>query len=168
MFDLATVVAVAAAARGLTEDISSDRFALGAIKFASSFFMVWLAWMNYTWFASGYDNRSAVFRFLPLVIIFGSFTLTGGIQNDAGDQPIWLELVDFIILRLELVEGRRGDVVLAAGTRGRRSELLLLQHPGDRHIPRIASGASSVSMINGRSSNPEEDQDLRSRDPDPS
>lgn len=103
MFDLATVVAVAAAAHGLTEDIDRDRFALGAVKFASSFFMAWLAWMNYTWLASGYDNRSAAFRFLSLVIIFGSFTLAGGIHNDDGGQPIWLELVGFTIMRLGLI-----------------------------------------------------------------
>ncbi|WP_425905691.1 low temperature requirement protein A [Nitrobacter sp. TKz-YC02] len=103
MFDLATVVAVAAAAHGLAQDVSGDRPALGAIRFVSSFFMAWLAWMNYTWFASGYDNKSIAFRALSMVIIFGSLTLAGGIQNSHGDQPIWLALVGFTIMRLGMI-----------------------------------------------------------------
>lgn len=103
MFDLATVVAVGAAAHGLAQDIEAGEFGPGVIRFACSFFMAWLAWANYTWFASGYDNKSAVFRVLTMVIMFGSLTLAGGIRSGLGDQPHWLVLIGFSIMRLGLI-----------------------------------------------------------------
>jgi low temperature requirement protein LtrA len=103
MFDLATVVAVGAAAHGLAQDVSSGHLALGAIRFACNFFMAWLAWMNYTWFASGYDDKSQPFRALSMVIIFGSLTLAAGIQDADGVQSIWLGLVGFTIMRLGMI-----------------------------------------------------------------
>lgn len=103
MFDLATVVAVAAAAHGLAHDVRSGDFAFGVARFSCSFFMAWLAWANYTWFASGYDNKSTVFRSLSLVIMFGSLTLAGGIESAFRDQPIWLALVGFTVMRLGMI-----------------------------------------------------------------
>ncbi|WP_077966646.1 low temperature requirement protein A [Ensifer adhaerens] len=103
MFDLATVVAVAAAAHGLTKDIEAGELAPGIVRFACSFFMAWLAWANYTWFASGYDNKSAAFRVLTMVIMFGSLTLAGGIRSGLGDQPHWLVLIGFSIMRLGMI-----------------------------------------------------------------
>lgn len=113
LFDLATVVAVAAAAVGLAHDVSRGQFALGMARFACNFFMSWLAWTNYTWFASGYDNKSTTFRALSIVIIFGSLTLAGGIEGDRGDRPIWLALIGFSIMRFGLIAlwlgAARGD-----------------------------------------------------------
>ncbi|WP_171902504.1 low temperature requirement protein A [Sinorhizobium sp. RAC02] len=103
MFDLATVVTVAAAAHALAQDIEAGDLALGAIRFACSFFMAWLAWANYTWFASGYDNKSAAFRVVTMVIMFGSLTLAGGIRSGLGDQPHWLVLIGFSIMRLGMI-----------------------------------------------------------------
>ncbi|MBZ7927712.1 low temperature requirement protein A [Ensifer adhaerens] len=103
MFDLATVVAVAAAANGLAQDVRAGLFALGIVRFCSGFFMAWLAWVNYTWFASGYGNRSTTFRALTMIIIFGSLTLAGGMQSAFDDKPIWLPLVGFIIMRLGMI-----------------------------------------------------------------
>nr|WP_292443539.1 low temperature requirement protein A [Mesorhizobium sp.] len=103
MFDLATAVAVAAAAHGLAQEVGSGHVAAGATRFLCSFFMAWLAWANYTWFASAYDNKSAAFRALSMAIMFGSLTLAGGIHAADGDQPIWLALVGFIIMRLGMI-----------------------------------------------------------------
>lgn len=103
MFDLATVVAVGTAAHGLAQDIEAGHILPGLIRFACSFFMAWLAWANYTWFASGYDNKSAVFRVVTMVIMFGSLTLAGGIGSDLGDQPHWLVLIGFSIMRLGMI-----------------------------------------------------------------
>lgn len=103
MFDLATVVAVAAAAHGLAQDIEAGEFAPGVVRFACSFFMAWLAWANYTWFASGYDNKSAAFRVVTMVIMFGSLTLAGGIRSGLGDEPHWLVLIGFSIMRLGMI-----------------------------------------------------------------
>lgn len=103
MFDLATVVAVGAAAHGLAQDVGGGHLALGAIRFSCNFFMAWLAWMNYTWFASSYDDKSRTFRALSMVIIFGSLTLAAGIKDVDGVQPIWLGLVGFTIMRFGMI-----------------------------------------------------------------
>lgn len=103
MFDLATVVAVGAAAHSLAQDIEAGASGPGLVRFACSFFMAWLAWANYTWFASGYDNKSAAFRVLTMVIMFGSLTLAGGIRSGLGDQPHWLVLIGFSIMRLGMI-----------------------------------------------------------------
>lgn len=103
MFDLATVVAVSTAALGLAQAVGTGHALPGATRFLCAFFMTWLAWLNYTWFASAYDNNSATFRTLSLVIMFGSLTLAGGIQSVFTDQPIWLALVGFIIMRLGMI-----------------------------------------------------------------
>lgn len=49
-------------------------------------------------------------------------------------QPTRVRHVNPAILRPELMEGRRGDAVLAADRR-RRSSLLFLQHPDDLLFP---------------------------------
>ena len=103
MFDLATAVAVGAAAHGLAQDIRGGQVGAGAIRFVCSFFMAWLAWANYTWFASAYDNKSTAFRVLTMIIMFGSLTLAAGIQITQADQPIWLGLIGFIIMRLGMI-----------------------------------------------------------------
>jgi hypothetical protein len=46
-------------------------------------------------------------------------------------QPAGIGNVHAAVLRLELVEGRRGDAVFAADVSGLRARLLLLQHPDD-------------------------------------
>lgn len=103
MFDLATAVAVAAAAHGLAQEVGSGHVAAGAVRFASSFFMAWLAWANYTWFASAYDSKSTAFRVLTMIIMFGSLVLAAGIQIAYGDQPIWLALAGFVIMRAGMI-----------------------------------------------------------------
>ncbi|MCA1500071.1 low temperature requirement protein A [Bradyrhizobium sp. NBAIM14] len=103
MFDLATVVAVGAAAHGLAHEIQSGHVIAGVVKFLCSFFMTWLAWANYTWFASAYDDKSVVFRALSMVIMFGALALAGGLNSAYADEPIRTALAGFIIMRLGIV-----------------------------------------------------------------
>ena len=56
LFDLVSVIAIAAAATGLHHSIAEAHYVQGLISFFAAFFMVWWAWMNFTWFASAYDN----------------------------------------------------------------------------------------------------------------
>ncbi|MEM9601161.1 MAG: low temperature requirement protein A, partial [Pseudomonadota bacterium] len=52
LFDLASVVAIAAAAAGLHHAIADAHALDGIIRFTMAFFAIWWAWMSYTWFAS--------------------------------------------------------------------------------------------------------------------
>jgi len=100
MFDLASVIAIAAAAHGLAHAVEEAHVVQGVIGFVCSFFMIWLAWMNYTWFASAYDDDSTAFRALTMIIMFGALMLAAGIGAVFEQQRIWLALFGFIIMRL--------------------------------------------------------------------
>lgn len=113
MFDLAAVIAIAAAAAGLHHAIAAAHFADGIIAFLYSFFMIWIAWLNYTWFASAYDDESVLFRVLSMVIMFGALVLAAGIAAVFAGQTLYIALSGFIIMRLCLVAlwlaAARGD-----------------------------------------------------------
>ena len=113
MFDLAAVIAIAAAATGLHHAIAEAHFFDGIIGFIYSFFMIWMAWMNYTWFASAYDNGSVWFRVLSMTIMFGALVLAAGIPAVFSGAPLYLALAGFVIMRVCLVvlwlAAARGD-----------------------------------------------------------
>jgi len=113
MFDLAAVIAIAAAATGLHHAVAEAHYFDGIIGFLYSFFMIWWAWMNYTWFASAYDNGSSWFRILSMAIMFGALVLAAGIPAVFSGQPLYLALSGFIVMRLCLVvlwlAAARGD-----------------------------------------------------------
>jgi low temperature requirement protein LtrA len=68
-----------------------------------SFFMIWLAWMNYTWLASAYDDGSLWFRIVTMVIMFGALVLAAGIPAAFEHRPLYLVLAGFVTMRLGLV-----------------------------------------------------------------
>lgn len=113
LFDLAAVVAIGAAAQSLAVLIADGRTLDGLLGFGLSFFMVWWAWMNYTWFASAYDDGSMAFRTLSMVMMFGALLLAAGVDAVFAREPIWLALLGFVIMRLAMVTlwlgAARGD-----------------------------------------------------------
>lgn len=113
LFDLAAVVAIGAAAQGLAVQIAEGRVGDGVLSFVPSFFMVWWAWMNYTWFASAYDNGSTTFRVLSMTVMFGALMLAAGVDAVFAREPMWLALLGFVVMRLGCVAlwlgAARGD-----------------------------------------------------------
>ncbi|WDR02201.1 low temperature requirement protein A [Devosia algicola] len=113
MFDLASVIAIAAAAHGLAHSVEEAHLLQGVIGFICSFFMIWWAWMNYTWFASAYDDNSSVFRIITMVIMFGALMLAAGIGAVFEHERIWLALMGFVVMRLGMAAfwlgAARGD-----------------------------------------------------------
>ncbi|WP_435200616.1 low temperature requirement protein A [Janibacter sp. GS2] len=101
-FDLVFVTAIAAAATQLHDGVvDSDWGVLGGYLMA--FFAIWWAWVNYTWFASAYDNDDVVFRLLTFVIMAGALILAAGIPQlfDGGQSPI--AVTGYAVMRLGLV-----------------------------------------------------------------
>ncbi len=86
LFDLVTVIAIAAAATGLHHALAKTHFIEGIFRFAAAFFGIWWAWMNYTWFASAYDNNDALFRLLTMVIMGGALAMATGIIYSSNRQ----------------------------------------------------------------------------------
>lgn len=102
MFDLASVIAIASAAVGLHHAVAEGHWLDALPGFLAAFFMIWWSWMNYTWFASAYDNGSAGFRILSLVTMFGALTIAAGIPAVFSGTPIYLCLLGFVIMRVAM------------------------------------------------------------------
>ncbi|MER0446298.1 low temperature requirement protein A [Streptomyces sp. Edi4] len=101
-FDLCFVVAVAQAGARLVHALAEGHVLAGLAGYATVFFAIWWAWMNFTWFASAYDTDDALYRVVTLVQITGVLILAAGVPRafDAGDFTI--AVVGYIVMRLAL------------------------------------------------------------------
>ncbi|HEX8803081.1 MAG TPA: low temperature requirement protein A, partial [Acidimicrobiales bacterium] len=85
-FDLCFVVAVAQAADGLHHALAEADMVSALVGYPSVFFAVWWAWMNFTWFASAYDNDDVPYRLTVLVQIAGVLILAAGVPRAFADE----------------------------------------------------------------------------------
>lgn len=103
LFDLASVVAIAAAAAGLHHAIADAHALDGIIRFCMAFFAIWWAWMSYTWFASAYDNEDALFRVLSMVMIGGSVVIAAGVNPLFKAMDFTVVVIGYVIMRVPLI-----------------------------------------------------------------
>ena len=102
-FDLVSVIAIAAAAVGLHHAIAEAHAVQGIITFLMAFFAIWWAWMNYTWFASAYDNDDTLFRLLTILIMAGSLTMAAGIGALFKFGDLTMVVIGYVIMRVGMV-----------------------------------------------------------------
>ena len=102
-FDLVSVIAIAAAAAGLHHAIAEAHAAEGIITFLMAFFAIWWAWMNYTWFASAYDNDDTLYRLLTILIMAGSLTMAAGIGALFKSGDLTMVVTGYVIMRLGMI-----------------------------------------------------------------
>ena len=67
------------------------------------FFAIWWAWMNFTWFASAYDNDDVVYRLLTLVQITGVLILAAGVPRAFEHRDFDIVFVGYLVIRAGLV-----------------------------------------------------------------
>ena len=103
LFDLVTVIAVASAAAGLHHAIAGGHATDGVVRFAMAFFGIWWAWMNYTWFASAYDNDDVLFRLLTLAIMGGALAIASGIELFFKSLDLTMVVTGYLIMRVGIV-----------------------------------------------------------------
>lgn len=104
LFDLVSVIAIASAAAGLHHAIAENHAADGVTTFLMAFFAIWWAWMNFTWFASAYDNDDIVYRLLTMVIMGGSLTIAAGIPMLLTEAPDFtLPVLGYVIMRIAMI-----------------------------------------------------------------
>ncbi len=103
LFDLCFVVAVAQAAAGLDHAFVQNHVAGGVVQYLMVFFAIWWAWMNFTWFASAYDNDDVPYRLTVLVQIAGSLVMAAGIPRwfDGGGNAVIV--IGYVVMRLAMV-----------------------------------------------------------------
>ncbi len=102
-FDLVSVIAIAAAAAGLHHSIIEAHALQGIITFVMAFFAIWWAWMNYTWFASAYDNDDTLFRLLTIFIMSGSLTMAAGSGPLLKSFDMKLMVIGYAVMRVGMI-----------------------------------------------------------------
>ncbi len=121
LFDLCFVVAVGQAAAELHHSLAQGHLGHGLAGYASVFFAIWWAWMNFSWFASAYDRDDVLYRLLTLVQMAGVLVLATGVDG-AFDGDFTRVTVGYVIMRIPLtlqwVRAAAGD--LARRTVARR------------------------------------------------
>ncbi len=103
LFDLVSVIAIAAAAVGLHHAIAEAHALQGIITFVMAFFAIWWAWMNYTWFASAYDNDDGLFRLLTMSVMGGSLVMAAGISPLFTTGDLTIVVIGYVIMRLGMI-----------------------------------------------------------------
>jgi low temperature requirement protein LtrA len=113
LFDLCFVVAVAQAAARLHHALAEGHPGTAVLGYTQAFFAIWWAWMNFTWFASAYDNDDVPYRLATMVQIAGVLILAAGVPRafDAGDFA--LVTAGYVVMRVALIgqwlRAARGD-----------------------------------------------------------
>ncbi len=102
LFDLCFVVAVAQAGQRLVHSVAEGHFGQGIGGYLIVFFAIWWAWMNFTWFASAYDNDDVLYRIATFVQIAGVLVLSAGVARlFEGDYTV--AIIGYVIMRLPLI-----------------------------------------------------------------
>ena len=103
LFDLIFVVAIATAGQQLHHSIIENHLSHGLTLYFMVFFALWWAWMNFSWFASAYDNDDVFYRIMTFVQIIGSLVIAAGIPIAFQQQDFDVIIIGYVIMRLGLV-----------------------------------------------------------------
>ncbi|MFJ8964695.1 low temperature requirement protein A [Lentzea sp. NPDC102401] len=103
LFDLSFVVAVAQAAASLHHAVSENHVGAGLLAFCMAFFALWLPWLNFTWFASAFDNDDTLYRIITMVQIAGVLVVAAGIPAVFEHQDYRIVVGGYIVIRLAMV-----------------------------------------------------------------
>jgi low temperature requirement protein LtrA len=121
LFDLCFVVAVGQAAADLHRSLSAGHVGHGLLSYASVFFAIWWAWMNFSWFASAYDRDDVLYRLLTLVQMAGVLVLATGVDAAFDHEDFTRMTIGYVIMRIPMtVQWLRA----AAGDPARRTVAL--------------------------------------------
>lgn len=101
-FDLCFVVAIAQAGIQLVHAVAESHAGEGILNYAMLFFAIWWAWMNFTWFASAYDNDDALYRVVTLVQIAGVLVLAAGVSRAFEDHEFLAVWLGYAIMRVAM------------------------------------------------------------------
>ena len=130
LFDLVSVIAIAAAAHGLRHEVGAGHIAGGVIKFGLAFFCVWWPWNLFTWFASSFDNNDPGYRLNTMLIMFGALFVAASMPGFFHDDHLVFTFIGYVIMRfgfglLWLRAGRANPAYRKTASRYALGQLLL-------------------------------------------
>ncbi|GAA0997592.1 low temperature requirement protein A [Subtercola frigoramans] len=102
-FDLVFVVAVSFASVSLhTLEVEHQAWS-GLLSYAMVFFAIWWAWMNFTWFATAFDNDDWLYRVTTIGQMAGVLVLAAGVPQSMEHGDFALITFGYVIMRLAMV-----------------------------------------------------------------
>jgi low temperature requirement protein LtrA len=101
-FDLISVIAIAAITAGLHHAISEGHGLDKLPVFIFLFTAIWWAWMNFTWFASAFDNDGPTYRLLVMFIMGGELIFAGGAEHIFKTLDLGWGVLGWTIMRLAM------------------------------------------------------------------
>lgn len=105
LFDLCFVVAVAQAGGGLHHALADGHVRDALVGYSTVFFAIWWAWVNFSWFASSYDNDDLVYRIGAFVQIGGVLILAAGVPRAFTGSDFAVVTIGYLVMRTALVAG---------------------------------------------------------------
>ncbi|MEV0385486.1 low temperature requirement protein A [Nonomuraea sp. NPDC050643] len=109
LYDLTFVVAFGTAANELAHYLAEGHLGTAIGGFGFAVLAVAWAWMNYSWFASAYDNDDWVFRVATMMQMVGVIVLTLGIEEmfaslDRGTAlNLGVMVLGYVVMRVSMV-----------------------------------------------------------------
>lgn len=102
LFDLTFVVAIATAAAQLHHGLSEGHWS-AITGYLLTFFAIWWAWMNFTWFASAYDTNDVLWRTLAMVMMAGVLVLAAGVPRAFNEGQFGVLVLGYAIMRTPMI-----------------------------------------------------------------
>lgn len=102
-FDLVFVVAVSMASNQLHVSLTEGQAGQGLFNYAVVFFGIWWAWMNFTWFATSFDNDDWLYRVLTIMQMGGVLVFAAGIEPAFSSGDLTIMVLGYVIIRLPMV-----------------------------------------------------------------
>jgi len=100
LFDLISVIAIAALTHGLAHALAAGHGLEVAPRFVFLFIAVWWAWMNFTWFASAFDNDGFLYRLLVMLIMLGELIFAGGAGRIFETMDFSFGILGWVLMRI--------------------------------------------------------------------
>ena len=101
--DLVFVVAVSLAAQNLHHFESDQHFSAAILRYLMVFFAIWWAWMNFTWYATGFAVDDWLYRVLSLIQMAGALVLAAGVPAAMQVRDFTFVIAGYVIMRLAMV-----------------------------------------------------------------
>ena len=102
-FDLVFVVAVSIASVQLHHALAEGHIGQGILDYAIVFFGIWWAWMNFSWFATSFDNDDWLYRVLTILQMGGVLVFASGIPAVFERYDFTVLIIGYVVMRLAMV-----------------------------------------------------------------